>query len=149
MEIEVKIVKNSQLDENNVKVTIEHNPDRNVIDFIKYIQEYDSKKIVIRQYNEFKTIDYKDIFSFYSDKRDIYCKTKDGEFKIKNTLYELEKIEDFLRISRSCIVNIKHIESFDVGETGKLIVKLDNGTEEIVSRRKVKEIMNYIRERSL
>ena len=68
MEIEVKIVKNSQLDENNVKVTIEHNPDRNVIDFIKYIQEYNSKKIVIRQYNEFKPIDYKDIFSFYSDK---------------------------------------------------------------------------------
>ena len=79
----------------------------------------------------------------------IIVTTKDGEFKIKNTLNELEKIEDFLRISRSSIVNIKHIESFDIGETGKLIVKLDNGTEEIVSRRKVKEIMNYIRERSL
>ena len=149
MEIQIKKVENSQLQENIINVTVECNPNKDVIDFIKHIQEFDSKRIIIRENNEFKAVDYKEIYSFYSDKRDIYCKTKDGEFKIKNTLYELEKIEDFLRISRSCIVNIKHIESFDIGETGKLIVKLDNGTKEVVSRRKVKEIMNYIRERSL
>ena len=149
MEMKISKKENKNLNENEIQITIEYSSKENVTEFIKYIQEYDSQKVIIRQNNEFKTIDYKDILLFYSDKRDIYCKTKEGEFKIKNTLYELEKINQFLRISRSCIINVNHIKSFDIGETGKLVVKIDNGTEEIVSRRKVKEIMKYIKERSL
>ena len=63
---------------------------------------------------------------------------------------KLENQEDeFVRISKSCIININHLDSFDMGETGVIVVKLDNGTEEIVSRRKVKEILKYIKERGI
>ena len=44
---------------------------------------------------------------------------------------------------------MKHLDSFDMGKTGVIIVKLDDGTEEIVSRRKIKEILKYIKERSI
>ena len=149
MNIRINDIENNELNENEVNVNIEHTEKNDIKEFVEYIKEYDTKKIVVRQYNEFKQINYKDIILFYSDKRDVYCKTVDGENKVKNTLYELEKQEDFMRISRSCIINIKHLESFDIGETGKLVVKLDDGTQEIVSRRKVKEIMKYIEERSI
>ena len=114
MEIKIRKKENKNLNETEMQITIEYSSEENATEFIKYIQEYDSKKAIIRQNNEFKTIDYKDILLFYSDKRDIYCKTEEGEFKIKNTLYELEKINEFLRISRSCIINVNHIKSFDI-----------------------------------
>ena len=87
---------------------------------------------------------------FYSDKKYNYCKTRNGEYKIKNKLYEIEKsCDEFLRISKSCIVNIKHVISFDMGETGKITVKLDNNRKEAVSRRRIKNVINYLDERGI
>ena len=44
---------------------------------------------------------------------------------------------------------MKYLDSFDMGETGIIVVKLKDKTEEIVSRRRVKEILKYIKERSI
>ena len=150
MDIHIEEIENNELKENEINISIEHLSGKDIKDFLKYIKEYDTKKVVIRENNEFKQIDYKDIILFYSNKRDIYCRTKNGEYKVKNTLYELERENnDFKRISRSCVINMKHTKSFDIGQTGKLVVKLDDESEEIVSRRRVKDIMKYIEERSI
>lgn len=99
---------------------------------------------------ELLEIEYKDIIMFYSDKKYNYCKTKEEHYKIKSKLYEIEKSNNnFIRISKSCIVNLEHIEKFDISETGKIIVKLDDNTEHIVSRRKTKEIMKYLDDRRI
>ena len=95
-------------------------------------------------------IKYEDIILFYSNKKNNYCKTKDGEYKIKSKLYEIERMDiDLIRISKSCIININHVENFYIGETGKIIVRLDDQTEQTVSRRKLKDVMNYLNERSI
>ena len=87
---------------------------------------------------------------FYSDKKYNYCKVKDNSYKVKSRLYELEKENaDFIRISKSCIVNINHIEKFDISETGKIVVKLDDLSEQIVSRRRSSDIMKYLEERMI
>ena len=73
-----------------------------------------------------------------------------GKYKIKNRLYEIENCsEDLIRISKSCIININHVTSFDMGEKGRIAVKLDDGTKEIVSRRKIKEVINFLDERGI
>ncbi len=87
---------------------------------------------------------------FYSDKKFNYCKTKNEYYKIRSKLYELEKAnKNFIRISKSCIVNMKHIEKFDISETGKIVVKLDDCTEQVVSRRKTGNIMKYLDDRRI
>ncbi len=149
MNLNVNKIENKALNKDEIKVTIEYSDNSDIENFVEYINEYEKRMVVVRQDNEFTQIDFQDILLFSSDKRNIYCRTKKGEYKVKNTLYELERNRDFVRISRSCIINIKHLKSFDIGETGKLVVKLDNGSEEVVSRRKVKEIMKYIEERSI
>ena len=149
MNLNVNKIKNKALNKDEIKVTIEYSDNTDIENFVEYINEYEKRMVVVRQDNEFTQIDFQDILLFSSDKRNIYCRTEKGEYKVKNTLYELERNRDFVRISRSCIINIKHLKSFDIGETGKLVVKLDNGSEEVVSRRKVKEIMKYIEERSI
>lgn len=61
----------------------------------------------------------------------------------------LEISMDFIRISKNCIVNIRHVKKFDISETGKIIVKLDDNTEQIVSRRRTSEIMKYLEGRRI
>ena len=149
----MKIRINEKIDEkileNEMKVTIEHRKDLDLEKFIDYINEYDNQKILVKQDYEIIQIDIEDIVLFYSNKKETCCKTKDGEYKVRSTLNELEKIPNFVRISRSAIINLKHINKFDLGITGTIVVKLDEGTEEFVSRRRAKEILKLIRERSI
>ena len=150
MEIKINEKINEKLENDKINICIEHTSKTETNDFIEYINKYEEKKILVKHDNEFIQIDYKDIILFYSNKKENFCKTKFREYKVKNTLYELEKKKNnFIRISKSCIVNIEHINKFDMGLTGVIIVKLDNGNEEIVSRRRAKEILKFIKERSI
>ena len=103
---------------------------------------YDENKVV--------EIRYEEIICFFSDKKYNYCKTKDMVYRIKSKLYEIEELDpNFIRISKSCIINITHVECFDMRETGKIIVIFDDNTEELVSKRKVGKILRYMNERSI
>ena len=95
-------------------------------------------------------IDANDIMYFYSDGNYNFCKTKDKEYRVKGKLYEIDKkSSDFLRISKGCIINIKQVKSFDIGENRNIIVKFYDNSEQYVSRRKIKEVMNYLDERMM
>ena len=54
-----------------------------------------------------------------------------------------------MRISKSCIVNISHIQCFDLSQTGKIIIKFDDNTDERVSRRKARDVLFYLDERRI
>lgn len=143
-----------KLKEDEIVVEI-HSADnkQNLNEFIEYLNDYDSKynnKVVVMKDYELVEIKYKDIIVIYSDKKSNYCRTKNGTYKIKSKLYEIEEMdEDLIRISKSCITNVKHIDKFDISEIGKIVIKLDDGSEEVVSRRRTRQIMKYLEERSI
>ena len=150
MKITIYKKNNNKLKDKQINITIEYSSNTNIENFINYIKEYDTQKILVRKNNEYFQINLNDIIIFYSDKKNNYCKIKNEKYKINYSLNKLENQKnDFIRISKSCIINIKHLDSFDIGKAGTIIAKLDDGTEEIVSRRRVKEILKYIKERSL
>ena len=141
----------NQLDKNEINIIIEGAPNNLEVDkIINYIEGYDRiKRYAIAGY-ELKNININDILYLYSDKKYNYCKTLEKEFKIKSKLYELEKMNlNFLRISKSCVINIEQVKCFDLGETGKITVRFSDGSEQIVSRRKIKDVMNYLDERRI
>ena len=144
---------NKDIGEHDLFIELQYSDkNTNLQSFIDYINSYklDKQVMVINNSYELLEIEYKDIIMFYSDKKYNYCKTKEEHYKIKSKLYEIEKSDNnFIRISKSCIVNLEHIEKFDISETGKIIVKLDDNTEHIVSRRKTKEIMKYLDDRRI
>lgn len=95
---------------NIINVLIEEKDNLDINEFKEYINRYNERKVIVSQDNELLQINLQDIILFYSDKKYNYCKTKTGEYKIKNKLYELENYSnDFIRISKSCIVNINHV----------------------------------------
>lgn len=153
--MKINLFNNSELDENEIIIEVQYsNKNTNVQQLIDYLNNYElnykNKVIVMDKDYTLLEIEYKDIILFYSDKKYNYCKVKEKSYMVKSKLYELEKISiDFLRISKNCIVNVNHVEKFDISETGKIIVRLDDATEQIVSRRKTSEIMKYLDRRRI
>ena len=153
MEVNLRI--NEELEKNEIVVEIQYSSKnkyfQHFVDYIKnYELDYRNKVIVLSDNYELVEVEYKDIIMFYSDKKYNYCKLKDKSYRVKSKLYELEEINaDFIRISKNCIVNIKHVEMFDISKTGKIVVRLDDFTEQVVSRRKTKDIMKYLEDRRI
>ncbi len=108
-------------------------------------------KIMANKNNEIYFIKIEDIICFFSQDKYNYIRTKDGIYRLKYKLYEIEEVfnsKDFIRISKSCIININQVKCFDTNTLGTLVVKLNDNTQEIVSKRNVSQIMKLLRERS-
>lgn len=155
MEINLNKKNNQMLKENEVYLELQYcKENRDVQHFIEYINNYNEEfknmvNVLTDDY-EIIEIDINDIIMFYSDKKYNYCRVRDKSYRIKSKLYEIEKEKkDFIRVSKGCIVNIKHVEKFDISETGKIVVKLDDYSEQIVSRRRSSDIMKYLEERMI
>ena len=155
MRIQFNEKNNSNLEEDEIYLELQYcSKNKEVQHLIEYINNYNigrnSTVVVVTDDYAVIEINTKDIIMFYSDKKNNYCKVKDKSYRIKSRLYELEKeYTDFIRVSKSCIVNIKHVEKFDISESGKIVVRLDDLSEQIVSRRRSSNIMKYLEERMI
>lgn len=151
MKITINKSINNALENDEINLNIEvANKNVDITNFIKYINNYVNEKVIVSDEYQLKQIALKDIICFYSDKKYNYCRTIQSNFKIKSKLYEIEKMSNnFIRISKGCVINIEQVKAFDIGETGRLVVKFYDNTKEVVSRRKIKDIMNYLEERSI
>lgn len=79
----------------------------------------------------------------YSQDKGVYAQTVQGEYALKERLYELEAKLDrhtFVRISHSEIVNLRKVTALDLALTGTIKMTLSGGTVCYVSRRYVKKI---------
>lgn len=84
-----------------------------------------------------------DIFYFESidEKTFLYCEKDVYECRLR--IYELEQQlaqTDFVRISKSCILNVMKLESVRALLNGKLEAKLINGEKVIISRHYVQSV---------
>ena len=71
----------------------------------------------------------------------LYC--KDRVFDSKQKLYEIEEVlanSDFLRISKSVIVNLSKIKSLSPALSGRFEAALDNSEKVIISRQYVGDL---------
>jgi len=70
----------------------------------------------------------------------IYCES--NVYESKQKLYELEelKVTDFLRISKSAIINLSKVKSLIPSISGRLEAVLQNGERVVISRQYVAEL---------
>lgn len=88
-----------------------------------------------------------EIMLFYTEAKKVYADTINGSYEIKQKLYEIEadlEGTSFIRISKSAIVNIKLIKNIEIVFNGSLVVKFANGHEEIISRRFINKVKEFI-----
>jgi DNA-binding LytR/AlgR family response regulator len=152
LKVDINVATNISKEFKNIEITIKA-PEmteevKNIANNIMKMTN-SAKQIIGTKDNRIYLLTMDEIISFYSEDRNNYCKTKNGIFKIKEKLYELEENlakGNYVRISNSCIVNLKYVDSFDTSIIGTIEVIFKDGTKEYVSRRKVKEVMKKIKE---
>lgn len=152
--MKVNITKNIKrnLPPNMVNINIECNEKQQGIEsLIKHIKNYNNIVLVKKDDNStIEEILCDDIVLFFSKDGINYCKTVKDLYKIKDKLYEIENLSiNYIRISKNCIVNVQHIKNFDISETGKIKVNLDNGDFELVSRRRKRDVIEFFDERMI
>lgn len=88
--------------------------------------------------DNYELINYQDIILLETELGDIFARTSKGrDYRIKEKLYELEELlagEGFIRINKSNIVNILHINEIVPWFNGRILLKLNNHKEVEVSR---------------
>ena len=88
-----------------------------------------------------------EVYSFYSEGQRVIAMDKDKKYTIQKKLYELEEefgSLNFVRISKSEIVNYKKIKSLDMSLSGTIKVVMKNGYETYTSRRNVSKIKQLL-----
>ena len=89
----------------------------------------------------------RDILRIYTENQRIMVQDAKGVYCIQEKLYELEErldAEQFFRISKSEIVNLKKIRRLDLSITGTIKVILSDGTETYTSRRNVTKLKQIL-----
>lgn len=114
---------------------------------INYVEMNDEVEGLISYINNYSLVGYidEDIYNielkkiYYIEAIDnkVFIYTKNNCYITKKKLYEIEelKINNFVRISKSIIVNIKKIDHVKADISGKLITTLINGEKINISRK--------------
>ena len=105
------------------------------------------QKITGMKDGDIHLLDAREILWFESVDKRTWCYTKNAVFQCPLCLYELEEKlggMDFIRISKSAIVNFSHIRSIHPDFGGRLILTLENGEKQNVSRQYAPAIRNKL-----
>lgn len=119
---------------------------KEIEDIVTYIKNDSSNIILAREGEELVVIDPDDIYMLrIEDKKVAIYIEKKCFFTVKR-LCEIEKSlkKNFLRISKTTIINIKQISRVEPSFNGSMYIKLRNGLKDYISRKYVPELKKYL-----
>lgn len=142
--MDIQIVEHN---ENNIQIIIKcKQVDNEVIRLKSHIELFDSK-LSAKKDNVLYFINSSEILYFDSVDNRTFLYTTDDVMEINQRLYELENIlsdKDFVRISKSQIVNINKIQSLKPELNRTILATMCNNEQLSISRKYVKTIRNIL-----
>lgn len=142
--MDIRIVEHK---ENNIQIIIKcKQVDSEVIRLKSHIELFDNK-LSAKKDNELHFINSSEILYFDSVDNRTFLYTADDVMEINQRLYELENIlsdKDFVRISKSQIVNINKIQSLKPELNRTILATMCNKEQLSISRKYVKTIRNIL-----
>lgn len=114
---------------------------------LKYHIEMFDKKLQAKKNNEWCLVNLLDVLYFESVDNRTFLYTKDDVMEVKQRLYELEIIlsdKDFIRISKSQIININKVKSLRPEINRKILATMCNGEQLFISRKYVPAIRSLL-----
>jgi len=97
--------------------------------------------------NEVHRLHPSDVFYIESVNNKTFLYGEANVYESKHKLYELEEMlqnNDFLRVSKSLIINLNKLKSFSPAISGRLEAILTNGERIIISRQYVSALKTHI-----
>ena len=120
--------------------------DEDIVQLKNYIELFD-KKLQAKKDDKFCFVNVPDVLYFESVDNRTFLYTADDVMEIKQRLYELEYTlsdKDFIRISKSKIVNINKIKSLKPELNRTILATISNGEQLYISRKYVQSIRNVL-----
>ena len=87
-----------------------------------------------------------EIYMFRVEDKQVKVYTESSEYLIKKPLYQVEESlsTDFVRISKTSIVNLKKIERVAPSLKGMMFIQLKNGLKDNISRKYLPDFKNAL-----
>jgi DNA-binding LytR/AlgR family response regulator len=147
MKITVKTDDHIGLDEIVIKCNEKNDLIRKIVDYVESLNEI---KIPFYQKDHEYYLNLNEILFFETDTNSISAHTISNIYYVKYKLYELEKIlpKNFVRVSKSTIININHIYSLNKKITSSSIIEFNKTYKQVfVSRFYLKNLKEKLKER--
>lgn len=114
------------------------NPDNDLIGFICKFKKKHNKVIGYHNKNIIQ-IEPQEIYYFESVDNKVFAYCEKEIYEVKLKLYEIEYV-DFLRISKSAVLNLSKVKSIQPLFNGRFEASLKNGERIIISRQYVSDL---------
>ncbi|WP_295602103.1 LytTR family DNA-binding domain-containing protein [uncultured Methanobrevibacter sp.] len=100
--------------------------------------------IAVKKGQDIALLELGDIFMFRVEEKQVKVFSENNEYVIKKPLYQVEETlsSDFLRISKTTIINMKKIKRVAPSLKGMMFVELKNGLKDNISRKYLPDFKN-------
>lgn len=119
-----------------------------ILDMISTLENSSDDYLLVNSIhkNEQEKISCSTIYYLEYLERKVFIYTKENIFEIKSPLYKLQYTlpDNFIRISKTIIVNIHFLNKFSAKASGNIEALLSNGENLIVSRKYVSSLKNKL-----
>jgi DNA-binding LytR/AlgR family response regulator len=143
--MKLRLVQNQELSE--LEVTVSYPQATAETDNLIRTLRLFEQTIVGKQGDRSHVIPLRDIFYFESVEEKVFCYTEKAVFETAYRLYELETIlpkREFVRISKTSILNLRRVKSFRSGLSGRVETTLKNNEIVFISRSYVKTVKDEL-----
>ena len=109
---------------------------KKIIDFVEHLKEVENSFIASVN-GKIYSVSVNDILYIEAVDRKTFGYTENEVYELGCKLYEIEekyKLMDYIRISKSCIVNLKRIHSLKPDFGGKILATMENNEKLYISR---------------
>lgn len=140
------IYNNKEYEIKILKKGIENKNYKTVDEIIEVLEKRTDYLVVYKSNKQYK-LNIGDIYYIEALENQTFIYTSNECFEIKDKLYQLEELlfdNDFLRTSKSMIINLNKIKSLENYENSKMMAVLLNDESVIVSRKYVKDLKSKI-----
>ncbi len=114
----------------------------NITRAMSILESDDSNEMLaVKKGSDIALLEYDDVYMFRVEDKQVKVYTEDSEYLVKKALYQVEEnlTGDFVRISKTTIVNLRKVERVAPSLKGMMFIQLKNGLKDNISRKYLPE----------
>lgn len=102
--------------------------------------------LAVKKGSDIALLEFSEVFMLRVENKQIKVYTENAEYLIKKPLYQVEETlnNDFVRISKTTIVNLRKIERVAPSLKGMMFIQLKNGLKDNISRKYLPDFKNAL-----
>ncbi|WP_405275619.1 LytTR family DNA-binding domain-containing protein [Methanobrevibacter sp.] len=119
----------------------------NITKAMSILESDDSNDMLaVKKGSDIALLEFSEVFMLRVEDKQVKVYTENAEYLIKKPLYQVEETlnNDFVRISKTTIVNLRKIERVAPSLKGMMFIQLKNGLKDNISRKYLPDFKNAL-----